>query len=248
MSADINADGSGREDPFRGEFYSELYIEELQERAETVHNHIVDAIRHVVEVIAWESRGIPELEEAIIPLFWLWEDIKLPWIAEAFSYDMHQVCEIAEARPLADFPCLDCGVQLQVRSRPHLTHLKRSLEAVCRGAIKDHLYDLLCDTCIEQRVAHEREQRQLASQMYLARLDALRRMPYANRRETMEWQVLRNQMLRRAGYRCQLCSASGVRLNVHHNTYDNYGEERLEDLVVLCRPCHERHHGLADAS
>jgi hypothetical protein len=48
----------------------------------------------------------------------------------------------------------------------------------------------------------------------------------------------------KAGYRCQLCSVSGliVQLDTHHNTYERLGNERDTDLVVLCTECHERFH------
>lgn len=45
-----------------------------------------------------------------------------------------------------------------------------------------------------------------------------------------------------------MCGTDGVQLHVHHNTYVNYGEERLEDLIVLCRECHADFHGLSNAS
>ena len=34
------------------------------------------------------------------------------------------------------------------------------------------------------------------------------------------------------------------RLQVHHLTYERLGNERDEDLKVLCWACHEREHGL----
>lgn len=60
---------------------------------------------------------------------------------------------------------------------------------------------------------------------------------------TSAWKKKRKQALTRAGHRCESC-ASGASLTVHHLTYDNLYREPLEDLQVLCRPCHERVHGL----
>jgi hypothetical protein len=31
-------------------------------------------------------------------------------------------------------------------------------------------------------------------------------------------------------------------LDVHHLTYVRFGHERLEDLLTLCRPCHDAAH------
>lgn len=32
-------------------------------------------------------------------------------------------------------------------------------------------------------------------------------------------------------------------LDVHHKTYERFGNERMSDLEVLCRTCHEERHG-----
>jgi hypothetical protein len=46
----------------------------------------------------------------------------------------------------------------------------------------------------------------------------------------------------RAGHRCQLCNRTGS-LDAHHRTYERFGGDELpEDLTVLCRKCHEKHH------
>jgi hypothetical protein len=37
-----------------------------------------------------------------------------------------------------------------------------------------------------------------------------------------------------------------VRLDVHHNTYERYGDESTFDLVVLCDRCHELFHGIVE--
>ena len=67
--------------------------------------------------------------------------------------------------------------------------------------------------------------------------------------EQREWKVQRAQALARAGYKCQACSRRDTTLDVHHNTYENYGDERPEDLVVLCRSCHQKvQEAVADAS
>ncbi|MDP9478588.1 MAG: hypothetical protein M3R38_23390 [Actinomycetota bacterium] len=59
--------------------------------------------------------------------------------------------------------------------------------------------------------------------------------------QTSHWKRLREDKLRAAGHRCQVCRSSGT-LNVHHNTYDRRGEELDGDLIVLCRECHNLFH------
>ncbi len=74
-----------------------------------------------------------------------------------------------------------------------------------------------------------------------APIQDLRTMPYREYLQTDHWQVLRKRMLKRAGYRCQLCNVEG-RLHVHHRTYENRGNESYSDLIVLCPNCHAKHH------
>jgi hypothetical protein len=37
-----------------------------------------------------------------------------------------------------------------------------------------------------------------------------------------------------------------VHLEVHHNTYERYGDESTFDLIVLCEQCHELFHGIVE--
>ncbi len=61
---------------------------------------------------------------------------------------------------------------------------------------------------------------------------------------SVEWWIIRDAKLSIAGYRCEECNAEGPILDVHHLTYDRFGgDERMTDLQVLCRPCHNRVHG-----
>jgi 5-methylcytosine-specific restriction endonuclease McrA len=129
-------------------------------------------------------------------------------------------------------PCLVCG----------------STEAVGRSGKCIRCYTL------EHRPKWRAEREALAADEPQAtvpdRQSQLRTMPYSEYLETPEWRRVREGALRRAGYRCQLCSADDERdeLDVHHNTYRNRGAEEARDLVVLCRPCHDYHHGRMDAA
>lgn len=59
------------------------------------------------------------------------------------------------------------------------------------------------------------------------------------------WQQnVRLPALEYAEYRCQVCGAGNRVLDVHHKTYERLGFESADDLIVLCRDCHEIEHGL----
>jgi hypothetical protein len=64
---------------------------------------------------------------------------------------------------------------------------------------------------------------------------------YSKYLQSEHWQETRLKALERAQNRCQVCNSPDD-LHVHHRTYDNIGKEPLEDLIVLCRPCHYLFH------
>lgn len=56
-----------------------------------------------------------------------------------------------------------------------------------------------------------------------------------------QWQTVRDAALKRANYQCEKCK-SAKNLEVHHITYKRLGYELPEDLIVLCKDCHENVH------
>jgi len=44
----------------------------------------------------------------------------------------------------------------------------------------------------------------------------------------------------RDNHMCQYCG--GEATEVHHLTYENIGNEPLEDLIAICRLCHKDQH------
>jgi 5-methylcytosine-specific restriction endonuclease McrA len=73
------------------------------------------------------------------------------------------------------------------------------------------------------------------------RTEELRTMDYREYLKTEEWAARRRIVLKRGEWRCQLCNSSRE-LHIHHRTYERRGNERLADLIVLCRVCHTLFH------
>lgn len=67
------------------------------------------------------------------------------------------------------------------------------------------------------------------------------RIDYPEYLQSATWQTKRRKKLVQANGRCQVCG-SDARLEVHHNTYARVGNERMSDLLVLCRECHQLFH------
>ncbi len=66
-------------------------------------------------------------------------------------------------------------------------------------------------------------------------------MLYKDYLRTEHWETKKLEALERSHHKCQICGGT-ERLEVHHNTYENKGNEKPEDLIVLCKKCHKINH------
>jgi len=56
------------------------------------------------------------------------------------------------------------------------------------------------------------------------------------------YEILRQQVLRRDGWRCQSCGTSS-NLEVHHQQFRSHGGDDTHlNLITLCTTCHSRTH------
>ena len=70
-----------------------------------------------------------------------------------------------------------------------------------------------------------------------------RKMRYERFMASEDWQDIRTVMLDIYNHQCDVCGATED-LHVHHKTYERFGgDERMTDLQVLCKRCHEKAHG-----
>lgn len=67
---------------------------------------------------------------------------------------------------------------------------------------------------------------------------------YKRHLASAKWKRIREEKLKQSQYRCAKCGISkwSTSLEVHHETYDRLGGERLSDLIVLCHKCHQALH------
>jgi 5-methylcytosine-specific restriction endonuclease McrA len=62
------------------------------------------------------------------------------------------------------------------------------------------------------------------------------------RLDALSYENLRQQILRRDGWRCQFCGAMS-NLEVHHREFRSQsGEDSEENLITLCTLCHASAH------
>lgn len=67
--------------------------------------------------------------------------------------------------------------------------------------------------------------------------------------QSKTWKSRRKIKLKSVGYRCEECKVveqKGVKLQIHHKTYERVTQERLSDLQVLCEDCHKAKHRIED--
>ncbi len=63
-----------------------------------------------------------------------------------------------------------------------------------------------------------------------------------SRLDPLSYESLRQQILRRDGWRCQSCGTMS-NLEVHHRKFRSYsGADSEENLMTLCTACHARVH------
>lgn len=75
-------------------------------------------------------------------------------------------------------------------------------------------------------------------------IEDLKALPYSEYLKSDYWKRVSYMVKKEAGFKCSQCG-SMKRLEVHHLSYENKGDEmnHLEDLVCLCHNCHSKEHG-----
>lgn len=119
----------------------------------------------------------------------------------------------------------------------------RSLEMVDesgKGKARDDSADRVRRYRARQKAKREGTQPPIDA-LTAADVESLRAMSYEDYLATEHWKKVREYAIRASGGRCSLCNAPS-RLQAHHRTYENLGEERPRDVITLCESCHETFH------
>lgn len=59
---------------------------------------------------------------------------------------------------------------------------------------------------------------------------------------TNHWKKVRRKAIKRADYKCQICSSRKGTLTVHHNNYECLFWEKPKDVICVCTRCHKTIH------
>ena len=61
---------------------------------------------------------------------------------------------------------------------------------------------------------------------------------YSRYLQSKHWKAFRFLALEHCGNKCSLCGSTD-NLTVHHKHYETIGDEKFDDVEVLCRQCHK---------
>lgn len=64
---------------------------------------------------------------------------------------------------------------------------------------------------------------------------------YENYLGSEDWRLKRNERMLIDKNKCTKCG-SGKNLIVHHLSYKNIGDEKMDDLITVCNSCHRKIH------
>jgi len=201
-------------------------------------------LRATLANMAAELSSETERIEAARYLYWTEGEVPSAAIAEGLLGANIYHLRAMVGTNTAEILCDRCGELVPFSNRTQLQEAVRNLrraQADGRARYAEG-YVVICDACWLS-VRQERDKGSEAyHRQFLARLHELRAMRYQEYLRTPEWQSRRAHHLKSAGFRCQVCNAGSVPLEVHHRTYERRGNEYFNDLIALCRPCHDLFH------
>lgn len=70
-----------------------------------------------------------------------------------------------------------------------------------------------------------------------------KRRDYKRYISSLKWKNFKQDIIDERGASCEECRKPCDKLDLHHKTYDRLFNEGREDVVLLCRSCHEKVHG-----
>ena len=217
----------------------EAVLRDIQDMEQAIRK-LRDRLRELPIVLAGQLSTEEERLNAARYLYWMVPEVPSNAIAQGMlGIGVHKLREIIGSIE-GEIDCERCGKPIHFRSRTHMKEIIKASASVRPRYAEG--YRVLCEKCWKkiQDERHKEYERHVA--LREARLQELKTMPYEEYLKTPEWQARRKQHLRSVGYRCQVCNATGVPLDVHHRTYERRGEEHYKDLIALCRDCHELFH------
>lgn len=77
---------------------------------------------------------------------------------------------------------------------------------------------------------------------YDSLIEEFKFVDYTTYLRTKHWERFKEEALKKACFKCQVCNAENTVLFVDHYNYHNLGRETFDDVIVLCAACHSKFH------
>lgn len=71
---------------------------------------------------------------------------------------------------------------------------------------------------------------------------AARKNRYYKYLQSPQWRIFRAEIIKERGAKCEKCQKETKQIQAHHKTYARIYKERKEDILLVCRECHEAIH------
>ena len=188
----------------------------------------------IIKEIGADSDNLEDYSEELTHLYWF-ADIKPSILKNLLGITSPKLLSLLLPVSLASL-CAICGEAIRVKSKNSIDYHVKDGKPIC--------WDCWCKEkqIQENFLQHDFEPEMLKEAQKRSRLLELQSMPYNQYLKTPEWTERRNRHLKYAKYKCQICNQGNTVLNVHHRTYENRGNELINDLIVLCSDCHKTFH------
>lgn len=111
----------------------------------------------------------------------------------------------------------------------------------CKHSTNINEEEWLCENsgCLSERTKKLAAKEKEIHEKFVYSLGSISYQEYLR---SSHWQTIRELKLAKGKNECEVCG-SNSQLQMHHKTYKRRGKELPEDLVILCKPCHQKFHG-----
>lgn len=179
-------------------------------------------------------------KESINYLYWE-EVLSLDELAEYTKLDTRLIKKVIEKE--IESECFTCErkIKIKIDSIDYFENLRKKINSGGFDVWDKLMLQHFCKKPCQADAKNEFENEKI---LRIIKIQELKSLPYKEYLKTDHWQSLRREALLLSGRSCALCPSKNQQLHVHHKTYVNKGQEPQKDLIVLCKDCHKKFHGI----
>lgn len=186
------------------------------------------------------SNNKDKIDQAFIEGYYWETDLAIKPLAMVFRMSSNEFISKKINKEYAlgyQCPCCKCELTAKIENRKDMKTIKSFLSEPL-GNYTIHKY--FCERC-KHLIQRLKTQKNYLNDKDFLKIAQYKTMPYKEYLLTPYWKRFADEARKCARYKCNLCNGSGI-LHVHHKTYETRGEEKFDDVIVLCERCHAKFH------